>query len=299
VTSALKSATAERIRTLFDAESELPGRALPEALRSQYDGDLRFPVAPKESPYVIANFVSTLDGVVSFNIPGSSGGGPVSGANDGDAFIMGLLRASADAVLVASGTVNAVSPEHVWLPEYIYPAQKAAYHGYRSVRKKAERPLIAIVSGTGMLELDRAVFHTRDLSVVVITTTGGRSHLLRNGIDSLPSTTMRTLPSTEARIAPHAILQLLSEDFGAGLVLTEGGPTLFGEFMTGGLVDELFLTIAPQIAGRNRQHPRPALVEGAEFTPATAPWLTLVSAKRGGDHLYLRYRSGKKEALTK
>ena len=286
--------TTESIRTLFLAEVQTEAAVLPEELRAHYDSDLRFPVLA-ERPYTVANFVSTLDGVVSFKIPGLGGGGPISGADDNDKFIMGLLRASADAVLVAAGTVSAVSPEHLWLPEYIYPAQRAAYSRYRSILRKTARPFIAIVSGSGRLDFDRAVFHTPGNRVVIITTPGGGEHLLRNGVNSLPSTEVRTLPAVDGRIAPHAILMLLRKEFGADLVLTEGGPTLFGEFVTCGLVDELFLTIAPQIAGRVRQHPRPALVEAAEFTPAMAPWLTLLSVKKAGDHLYLRYRAMKKD----
>ena len=287
----------EPIRTLFLAEPEATTPVLPEGLRSHYDGDLGFPVLT-ERPYVIANFVSTLDGVVSFNIPGLEGGGPISGANDSDRFIMGLLRASADAVLVASGTVNAISPEHLWLPEYIYPAQKDSYSYYRSVSlRKTEHPLVVIVSGTGRLELDRAVFQTPGTRVVIITTAGGSSRLQQEGVNALPSTEVRSQLAPQGRIAPAAILMLLKREFAVSLVLTEGGPTLFGGFVTCGLVDELFLTIAPQIAGRVRQRPRPALVEASEFTPATAPWLKLLSTKKAGDHLYLRYRRTKKDVM--
>ena len=71
-------------------------------------GDLRFP-AHHDQPYVVGNFVSTLDGVVSFEIPGKSGGGEISGFNEADRFIMGLLRASADAVIVGAGTLREVA----------------------------------------------------------------------------------------------------------------------------------------------------------------------------------------------
>jgi len=98
------------IRRLFTAEREPVSPQLPEGLRIQYGGDLRFPTVSEARPYVIANFVSTLDGVVSFNIPGQSGGAPISGSNEEDRFIMGLLRASADAVLVGEGLVTQKSP---------------------------------------------------------------------------------------------------------------------------------------------------------------------------------------------
>ena len=152
MTPVFKRVVAEPIRTLFFTEPDAAIPVLPQGLRTHYDGDLQFP-SRTGRPYVVANFVSTLDGAVSFALPGLAGGGPISGGNDGDRFIMGLLRASADGVLVASGTVTAVSPEHLWLPEFIYPSERDSYAYYRSVLKKAAHPLIVIVSGSGNLEL--------------------------------------------------------------------------------------------------------------------------------------------------
>jgi riboflavin biosynthesis pyrimidine reductase len=286
----------ERIQTLFITDPEPVSPLLPEELRVQYDGDLRFPEAPEGRPYVIANFVSTIDGVVSFNIPGQSAGGQISGSNDGDRFIMALLRASADAVLVASGTVEAVGHEHVWTPQFVYPARRELYRYYRTaLLKKTEYPLVVIVSGTGTLSLDRAIFHTAGVSVLIMTTDQGLKKLKSAGLDELPSTEARVQPDANGHISPAAILQLLKEEFGVASVLNEGGPTLLGTFLACRLIDELFLTIAPQIAGRTREHFRPALVENTAFTPAAAPWLKLLSAKKAADHLYLRY--GGNEAL--
>jgi riboflavin biosynthesis pyrimidine reductase len=59
-----------------------------------------------------------------------------------------------------------------------------------------------------------------------------------------------------------------------------------------GCVDELFLTIAPQVAGRNSQPLRPGFIAGVEFLPEAAPWLDIVSVKERGNHLYLRYSAG-------
>lgn len=284
------------IRRLFTAEREPVPPQLPEGLRAQYGGDLRFPSVSDARPYVIANFVSTLDGVVSFNIPGQSGGGPVSGSNEQDRFIMGLLRASADAVLVGSRTVDAVGPEHLWTAEFIYPDASDLYKYYREAFFKPPVPLIVIISGTGRLDLSRAVFHTPSVSVLIISTERGREMLASAGAESLVSTKLRVQPAAEGRIAPSAILKLLKEDFGVAMLLVEGGPSLFGNFLACGFVDELFLTIAPQIAGRAPKHPRPALVSDAEFTPATAPWLKLLSVRTAGDHLYLHYRKNQKDA---
>jgi riboflavin biosynthesis pyrimidine reductase len=77
---------------------------------------------------------------------------------------------------------------------------------------------------------------------------------------------------------------------GARLALCEGGPHLLAELVADDLVDELFLTIAPQLVGRDGD--RLGLVEGLSLRPADARWQDLVSARRSADHLFLRYRRG-------
>ncbi|MGA8595423.1 MAG: dihydrofolate reductase family protein [Bryobacteraceae bacterium] len=285
------------IRTLVEQDEELVESLLPADLRTQYGGDLRFPSAAAERLYVAANFVSTLDGVVSYDIPGQSGGAQISGGNEGDRFIMGLLRGSADAVLVGSGTVDAVSPMHLWIAEFVYPMATVAYAYYRQeVLKKPPHPLIAIISGRGRLDLNRSVFHTSGIEVLIITSGVGRYRLLRSGADRLPSTQIIELPAVDGKIHPHAIASLLGNEFGVKLLLHEGGPALFGSFVAAGLVDELFLTVAPQIAGRSPGDQRPGLVANAKFDPSTAPWLSLVTAKQQASHLYLRYRKIESQA---
>ena len=148
------------ITTLLDRENTLERAVLPEELTILYGGDLRFP-EHDDRPYVIGNFVSTLDGVVSFEVPGKSGGGDISGFNEADRFIMGLLRASADAVIVGSGTLREVAPGHLWLAEHVYPEARDHYARYRRQQlNKPVPPLNVIVSGSGAVDLQRAVFRT-------------------------------------------------------------------------------------------------------------------------------------------
>jgi hypothetical protein len=106
------------LEALYDVEhgSAVP---LPPDLATLY-GSLQFQ-AHRGRPYVMGNFVSTLDGVVTLNMPGQSGGGPISGFNQHDHLVMGLLRAVADAVIVGAGTLRAVQ-EHRWTAAYIAPA---------------------------------------------------------------------------------------------------------------------------------------------------------------------------------
>ncbi len=279
------------VRTLNDHEQEHLRPALPAGLRELYDGDLRFREPLTERPFVIANFVSTLDGVVSYKIKGHAGGSTVSGSNTADGFIMGLLRASADAVIVGSGTVHDTSPEALWTPEYTYPDAKLLFGEYRvDVLHKPEYPILVVVSGSGRLELERAIFRMPGMRTAVITTSTGRDALVAAGAIALPSVQIHALDAKCGTLDPMAMLRLLYAELGVRRLLHEGGPTLFGQFLGAKVVDELFLTLSPQIAGRKGDAIRPGLVQGIEFMPDRAPEFQLLSVKQRAEHLYLRYQ---------
>jgi riboflavin biosynthesis pyrimidine reductase len=202
-----------------------------------------------------------------------------------------LLRASVDAVVVAAGTVSQVSPNHLWIAESIYPKARDSYADYRQrALKKTGHPLLVVVSGRGRLDLGRAIFHAPGARVLIVTTKAGSQELASAGVSALDSTKVVALNDTGGLIGPSAILTLLHDEYGVRIALHEGGATLFGHFMAQGLVDEVFLTLAPQIAGRTSERPRPGMVAGVAFLPEGTPWFKLVSAKYRGDHLYLRYR---------
>jgi riboflavin biosynthesis pyrimidine reductase len=76
---------------------------------------------------------------------------------------------------------------------------------------------------------------------------------------------------------------------GLKVLLTEGGPHLMGQLIDQGLLDEAFLTISPVIAGRKEER-RLGMVEGVELLPKRGLWSSLLSARRHGDYLFLRYR---------
>jgi len=67
-------------------------------------------------------------------------------------------------------------------------------------------------------------------------------------------------------------------------ILCEGGPTVFGALLATGLVDELFLTVSPVVAGDGL-----SLVEGVRLLPDTRVAGSLAGVRRDGDHLFLRY----------
>ena len=68
-------------------------------------------------------------------------------------------------------------------------------------------------------------------------------------------------------------------------LLCEGGPHLNSTLFAGGLVDELFLTVAPTIAGAGEGL---TIVEGVSMPEAID--LELLSVHEAGGHLFLRYR---------
>lgn len=279
------------IRTLVDRDQDKLKPSLPPGLRDLYDGDLHFRESPAERPFVFANFVSTLDGVVSYAIKGQATGSAISGSDTADRFIMGLLRASADAIMVGARTVHETGPQSLWTAESIYPDAKQLYAEYRiNVLHKPPRPLLVVVSGSGKLELERAIFRVPEARTVVMTTPAGKDALTAAGAAKLPSVQIHTPDSSSGTIDPLAMLRLLHAQYGIQSLLHEGGPSLFGEFMAAQAVDELFLTLSPQIAGRTSDAMRPALIEGTEFMPECAPWFQLLSVKQSADHLYLRYQ---------
>jgi riboflavin biosynthesis pyrimidine reductase len=59
-------------------------------------------------------------------------------------------------------------------------------------------------------------------------------------------------------------------------------------FLEEDLIDELFLTVSPQVAGRDRGE-RPGFVEGKTFAPHDPRRTRLLSVKRSGNFLFLRY----------
>ena len=109
--------TLDPLETLYELPqgADLP---LPSALASLY-GRLQFPIQPHR-PYVIGNFVTSVDGVVALNDSDQSGGGEISGFNQQDRMVMGLLRAVADAVIVGAGTFRSAR-QHLWTAGHIYP----------------------------------------------------------------------------------------------------------------------------------------------------------------------------------
>lgn len=258
------------------------GGALPAALRDRYGGDLAIPLRAHR-PTLISNFVSTLDGVISYNTPEAAGGGEISGFFEPDRFVMGLLRAVADVVLVGAGTLRA-DPDGAWNPRSVHPDSGPGFAALRRQLGLRADPITAVVTGSGSIDLQHPGLADQAVEVVLITTDDGVEALRRQHVPSHVD-----IRSTGDHVEPRDVLETLAFH-GAELILCEGGPHLFGQLLGAGFVDELFLTLAPQLAGRSAAAPRLSLVENTAFGVSDAHWGRLADLRRAGDHLFARYR---------
>ena len=198
---------------------------------------------------------------------------------------MGILRAVVDAVIVGAGTLRA-SPQHRWIAEHIYPALSDVYRSFRAALGKPRSPLNVIVTARGEIDLSLPVFQPGLVPVLIVTTAEGAR---RNQAQHPPSTIQIEAIENEGSLSVRSILEVVERVQPCEMILTEGGPRLMGDFLAEKQLDELFLTLAPQIAGRDDITARPGLVAGKIFAPQQAVWGTLSSIKQGGSHLFLRY----------
>jgi riboflavin biosynthesis pyrimidine reductase len=200
--------------------------------------------------------------------------------------VMGLLRAIADVVIIGAGTLAADSLR-LWTAAAVFPQLADEYRRLSKALGKSEAPLNVIVSGSGKLDLRLPVFVSGKVQALVVTTAEGAKQLLKRGIPD--SVEVRAIGRSGSAISARAILDDVCRVHPSKLILVEGGPRLLGHFYAEHLVDEQFLTLAPQIAGRDIGDRRPSLVMGKTFAPGDALWGTLTDMRRGGSHLFLRY----------
>lgn len=243
-------------------------------MRELYGGKLDF-----DEPCLFANFVETVDGVVAIpDLPRSNA--LIAAESEADRFVMGLLRASADAILVGSGTMRA-SPTGTWQPERVYPPAAEAFAELRLRQRRYESPAVAFVTAGGSFDPTHPAL---EQGAIVLTTRSAAAVLK----GSVPAASEVVAVNDGEQVDLQQALTCLHER-GFSMILSEGGPTLFASLLASGLVPELFLTISPLLAGRAVRSRLP-LITGVELLPNATAALGLVSVRRHDDHLFLRYR---------
>jgi riboflavin-specific deaminase-like protein len=216
--------------------------------------------ALEERPLVAMNFVATVDGRAT--IGGLSG--PIG--SEADTAMLAGLRTRFDALMIGAGTMRA--------ERYGRPVSSQEKRERRERAGLPHDPLMVIVSGSLDLPWDASLFAD-----------GGGRVLVFTGSDAEPPET-----ATPVAVVRHdgavdlaAALRHLRRERGIRALLSEGGPRLHAEMQALDLVDELFLTTAPKLAGGAAPH----ILEGElpEVAPLELAWLL----EEDGE-LFARYR---------
>ena len=218
-------------------------------------------------PHVMLNMVSTIDGRVT--IAGRSG----SLGNRADGALFHGLRGAVDAVMAGAGTVKAERYGRII-------SQKSR----RVLRREcglSDEPLACVVSGRLSLPGDIPLLAEPAAHVVIVTSSqaslppsGAQIEYVRAERDGL--------------IDLPAALAELHDRFGVRTLLCEGGPHLNSQLLAAGLVDELFLSVSPKLAGEQPDGLPPLrILAGAEFDPPVE--LELLGARESGSELFLSY----------
>ena len=256
---------------LFDGP-DLPAYALPEEIDRLY-GRLGLP-----EHVVYSNFVSSLDGVAALG-SGLSAGSMISGKNSADRFLMALLRACADGVVIGAGTLRA-TPGHLWTAAHVFPDLAATFATVRQTLGRTREPQLVLLTASGKLDMKHPALVK---GAIVITT---KAVARRIGSRLPPACEVIALGDGKKLDLKRVFREL--RKMGFDVVLTEGGPHLIGGLVKAGLLDEMFLTLSPVLAGRDKER-RLGMVEGVELLPKVPVWSRLLSARRHDDYLFLRY----------
>jgi 2,5-diamino-6-(ribosylamino)-4(3H)-pyrimidinone 5'-phosphate reductase len=199
--------------------------------------------------------VATLDGRAALH------GSAVGIGSVLDKRLMRELRAEADVVLHGAGTVRA-DPLSARVPPDLV-AQRLA-HGLTA------QPLGAIITRSGNLPAQHPYYQSATVIYITSSPTQGLA------VDA-PLVEVRHVDSVAAAVRDLARR-------GARRVLCEGGPTLNASLFEAGLVDDVYLTIAPKLVGG---HDPLTIVNGGAFGTLRLELRSLVEVD---GELYLRYR---------
>ncbi|TMD56265.1 MAG: hypothetical protein E6I85_00905 [Chloroflexi bacterium] len=252
----------------------LPVAFLPPPLGELHGGELGF-----RSPILYANFVTSLDGVTAISPLEPGQGGLISGGAPADRFLMGLLRSFAEVVVIGAGTLRA-EERHLWTAERVYPPAVEAFGELRESLGLPPGPRLAVVSASGNVDPELPAL----AGGLILTTEAGASRL--GG--ELPAGVKVVSLGGGALLDARAVVSALRAE-GHRTILSEGGPHFFGDLLAAGLVDELFLTLSPVLAGRERSSAQVGLVEGVSLLPSIQRRGRLLSVRRAAEHLFLRY----------
>jgi riboflavin biosynthesis pyrimidine reductase len=218
-------------------------------------------------PRVMLNMIATVDGRASL------GGRSGALSDRADRALFHGLRSAVDAVLVGAATLR--------VERYGRIIPDASRRQLRHDRGLSEEPLACVVSGRMTIAADIPLLREPAARVVVLTASQA----------SLPATAaqveyVRAKQGGQLDLA--AAIAVLYERYGVQSVLCEGGPHLARQLLAAGLIDELFLSLSPLLAGGEPAGGEALrILAGAELQPPVV--LELRSVLQSGSELFLRY----------
>jgi riboflavin biosynthesis pyrimidine reductase len=250
------------------------------------------------SPHTYLMFVTTIDGIAVPLEPGQRGGSEIAlrhlkdspitagGLTDNRALQYGW--ATADAVLGGAGILRD-NPAATW-----YPRDKDLQD---LLVKHKRKPVRAVVTGRGEIDLKHPVFNPKkDQWQPVIFTTKKGEEKLKNQAKRLqtqghnPPPT-KTYPIGDTSVDLTKAVGILRREYKTKLLDIQGGPILAGGAVEAMLVDEVRLTVSPQIMGdlNSEGKRRPSFVAGIHFGIEDSPLAELEAIGVSGSHIFLRY----------
>jgi riboflavin biosynthesis pyrimidine reductase len=182
-------------------------------------------------------------------------------------------------VVIGAGTLRA-TPGHLWTPAHVFPDLAAEFAKLRVALERSPEPRLVVLTQSGRMDREHPALKK---GAIIVTP---EAVAKRIGSRLPPACEVIGLGRGKSLNVQRVFRELRNMGFDA--VLTEGGPHLMGELIKGGLLDEIFLTVSPVLAGRNRER-RLGMVEGVELLPKKPAWSRLLSARRHADYLFLRY----------
>lgn len=207
----------------------------------------------------MANFVSTVDGAAVVD------GGSTAMNDEDDQAMFGAMRAVPDFIVVGAGTVRAENYHPVELDERRREA--------RLEMGLEEVPHLVVVTRSLDLDPNARVFGNPERRVTILT------------VQDAPGDRFAALSEVAdvVRLSGTAPADIIHYMRLARVVLCEGGPSLWGQFVASGLVDEMALTISPMLVSGDATR----LARGPQADPPLE--MRLHSVAHGDRVLFLRY----------
>ncbi|MBO9540610.1 dihydrofolate reductase family protein [bacterium] len=222
-----------------------------------------------DRPYTYLNMIATLDGKA---VVGGAGTTWTVGS-DTDHALFKWLRRSCDAVISGAASLAA--------DEMPYPRVSEAERERRVAAGLRPVPLWVVVSGRANLPPDLRLLREGGEDVLVVVSEQAPAERV-----AALEARARVLRLGQASVPMRALVELLAARFGVRRLYCIGGPTLNAAMLEAGVLDELFMTLAPKIQGGAGQA---TMIEGAPYPPTALKSAKLLSVYAAGDELFMRY----------